>query len=66
MGKNDNEYAVAFAIPADWPGVKLACLPGVRHSRKYIDAPIAHVGDVESLTIFDDVFIPRERVLWME
>ncbi|HEY9594001.1 MAG TPA: 4-hydroxyphenylacetate 3-hydroxylase C-terminal domain-containing protein, partial [Spirochaetia bacterium] len=26
------------------------------------DAPIAHVGDMESLTIFDDVFVPRERV----
>ncbi|MDR2752509.1 MAG: aromatic ring hydroxylase, partial [Clostridiales bacterium] len=53
---------VSFAIPADWPGVKLAALPGVRHKRKHIDAPIAHVGDLESLTIFDDVFVPKERV----
>ena len=62
MGPNDNAYAVSFAIPADWEGVKIAALPGVRHKRKYIDAPIAKVGDMESLTIFDDVFIPAERV----
>ncbi len=62
MGPDDAEYAVSFAIPADWPGVKLAALPGVRHKRKYIDAPIAKVGDMESLTIFDDVFIPNDRV----
>jgi len=62
MGSKDNAYAVAFAIPADWPGVKIAALPGIRHKRSHIDAPIAHVGDLESLTIFDDVFIPKERV----
>jgi 4-hydroxyphenylacetate 3-monooxygenase/4-hydroxybutyryl-CoA dehydratase/vinylacetyl-CoA-Delta-isomerase len=62
MGAKDNAYAVSFAIPADWPGIKLAALPGVRHKRKHIDAPIAHVGDLESLTIFDDVFIPKDRV----
>lgn len=62
MGPKDNAYAVSFAIPADWPGVKLAALPGIRHQRKHIEAPITQVGDLESLTIFDDVFIPRERV----
>lgn len=62
MGAKDNAYAVAFAIPADWPGVKLCALPGVRHKRKHIDAPIAHVGDLESLTVFDDVVIPADRV----
>ena len=62
MGKADYAYAVAFAIPADWPGVKLACEVGLRHKRTHIDAPIAHVGDMESLTIFDDVFIPNDRV----
>ena len=37
-------------------------LPGIRHKRNHIDAPIAHVGDLESLTIFDDTFIPMDRV----
>jgi 4-hydroxyphenylacetate 3-monooxygenase/4-hydroxybutyryl-CoA dehydratase/vinylacetyl-CoA-Delta-isomerase len=62
MGSKDSAYAVSFALPADWPGIKLAALPGIRHKRKYIDAPISHVGDMESLTIFDDVFVPKERV----
>jgi 4-hydroxyphenylacetate 3-monooxygenase/4-hydroxybutyryl-CoA dehydratase/vinylacetyl-CoA-Delta-isomerase len=62
MGSKDSAYAVSFALPADWPGIKLAALPGIRHQRKHIDAPIAHVGDMESLTIFDDVFVPKDRV----
>lgn len=62
MGPDDNAYAVSFAVPADWPGVKLACLPGQRHKRSNIEAPIALVGDVESLTIFDDVFVPNDRI----
>lgn len=62
MTKNDNAYAVAFALPADWPGVKICALSGQRHRRNHLDAPIAHVGDVESLTIFDDVFVPNDRV----
>jgi 4-hydroxyphenylacetate 3-monooxygenase/4-hydroxybutyryl-CoA dehydratase/vinylacetyl-CoA-Delta-isomerase len=62
MGSKDNAYAVSFALPADWPGVKLASLPGLRHKRTHIDAPIAHIGDMESLTIFDDVFVPNERI----
>ncbi|MCR4442381.1 MAG: 4-hydroxyphenylacetate 3-hydroxylase N-terminal domain-containing protein [Peptococcaceae bacterium] len=62
MGQKDNAYAVSFAVPADWPGVKLACIHGLRPRRGRIQAPVARVGDVESLTIFDDVFVPRERV----
>ncbi len=62
MGPADAAYAVSFAIPADWEGVKIAALPGVRHKREFIDAPIAKVGDMESLTIFDDVFIPNDRI----
>jgi 4-hydroxyphenylacetate 3-monooxygenase/4-hydroxybutyryl-CoA dehydratase/vinylacetyl-CoA-Delta-isomerase len=62
MGSKDCAYAVSFAVPADWPNVRLACVNGTRHKRDYIDAPIAHVGDVESLTIFDDVFVPEYRV----
>ena len=62
MGKGDEAYAVAFALPGDWDGIKLMALPSKRHSRKYLEAPFAKVGDVESLTIFDDVFVPEERV----
>jgi aromatic ring hydroxylase len=59
---DEGDWAVAFAIPADTPGVKLICRPTSFRPRKLLDAPIARFGDVESLTIFDDVFVPWERV----
>ncbi len=62
MSPDDSDYAVAFALPADWPGIKLMALPGQHHKRKFLDAPWAKIGDVESLTVFDDVFVPYERV----
>jgi 4-hydroxyphenylacetate 3-monooxygenase/4-hydroxybutyryl-CoA dehydratase/vinylacetyl-CoA-Delta-isomerase len=62
MTEKDHDYAVAFAIPADWEGIKMLVRPAYHHRRKYLQAPIAKVGDAESFTIFDDVFIPRERV----
>jgi 4-hydroxyphenylacetate 3-monooxygenase/4-hydroxybutyryl-CoA dehydratase/vinylacetyl-CoA-Delta-isomerase len=62
MGKGDESYAVSFALPADWDGVKLMALPGLHHKRKRLEAPYAKVGDVESMTIFDDVFVPEDRV----
>lgn len=62
MGNGDESYAVAFALPGDWDGVKLMALPGKHHKRKKLKAPFAEVGDVESLTIFDDVFVPEERI----
>jgi len=62
MTDKDNEFAVAFAVPADWEGVKMLVRPAYNHKRKYLQAPIAEIGDAESYTIFDDVFVPRERV----
>ncbi|HUW64579.1 MAG TPA: 4-hydroxyphenylacetate 3-hydroxylase N-terminal domain-containing protein [Spirochaetia bacterium] len=62
MTAKDSAYAVAFAVPSDWDGVKLACLPGHHHERVNLKAPIGEVGDMESFTIFDDVFVPNERV----
>ncbi|MBP2652824.1 MAG: hypothetical protein H6Q73_393 [Firmicutes bacterium] len=62
MSSKDADYAVAFALPADWDGVKLIALPGGHSKRKHLKAPMGEVGDVESMTIFDDVFVPNERV----
>ncbi len=62
MDSEDRDYAVAFALPADWDGIKLMALPGQHHKRTRLDAPFAQIGDVESLTIFDDVFVPYSRV----
>jgi 4-hydroxyphenylacetate 3-monooxygenase/4-hydroxybutyryl-CoA dehydratase/vinylacetyl-CoA-Delta-isomerase len=62
MTEKDNEYAVAFAIPADAEGVKLLVRPAYQHKRKHLPAPIAEIGDGEAFVIFDDVFVPKERV----
>jgi 4-hydroxybutyryl-CoA dehydratase/vinylacetyl-CoA-Delta-isomerase len=62
MTEKDQDYAVAFAVPSDWEGVKMLVRPAYQHKRKYLEAPMAEVGDAESFTIFDDVFVPRERV----
>ena len=37
-------------------------LPGLHHKRKHLQAPFNHNGDNESLTIFDDVFVPEDRI----
>ena len=62
MGPEDNEYAVAFSLPADWDGLKLLARPAWYRERKKFNAPIAKFGDVETMIVFDDVFVPKERV----
>ncbi len=62
MGPGDESYAISFALPADWDGIKLMALPGLHHKRKHLQAPFNEAGDVESLTIFDDVFVPEDRI----
>ena len=62
MTERDGDYAVAFAVPSDWDGVKILARPANQHRRKYLNAPVAELGDVESFIIFDDVFVPNDRV----
>lgn len=57
------DYAVAFAVPTSTPGVRLIAKP----SSTVLDDGFAHPITsrhkmVETLTIFDDVFVPWERV----
>lgn len=63
MGPEDKDYAVAFALPADWEGIKLLVRPAwFRKSKHDPDAPGLQVGDAETFIIFDDVFVPNERI----
>ncbi len=63
LTKDESDWAVAFAIPADTPGIKMVTrATQVRSRRPELDAPITRLGAADSLTIFDDVFVPNERV----
>jgi 4-hydroxybutyryl-CoA dehydratase / vinylacetyl-CoA-Delta-isomerase len=63
MREEDHEYAVAFAIPVDTPGVKLVCRGFSGEEVSDFEGPISSHDDLmESFTIFEDVFVPWERV----
>ncbi|MFC1958572.1 4-hydroxyphenylacetate 3-hydroxylase family protein [Chloroflexota bacterium] len=62
LKEEDKDYAVAFAIPADWEGVHLVTRPVWLRERKSIKAPFCEYGVADSMVVFDDTFIPKERV----
>jgi 4-hydroxyphenylacetate 3-monooxygenase/4-hydroxybutyryl-CoA dehydratase/vinylacetyl-CoA-Delta-isomerase len=62
MTKDDGDYAVAFSIPADTEGLYLISVAHNQRKRKKFHAPIENTGAAHSITIFDDVFVPWERV----
>ncbi len=62
MTPQDADYAVAFALPADTEGMYLVSVAHNQRSRKHFKAPIGETGTAHSITIFDNVFVPRERV----
>ncbi len=67
MKEEDRDYAVSFAIASDAPGITMiygrqSC--DTRKLEKYHDMDLGNseFGGHEALVIFDDVFIPNERV----
>ncbi|GAH19237.1 unnamed protein product [marine sediment metagenome] len=62
LREGDKDYAVAFAIPADWDGVRLITRPVWVRDREVIKAPFPEYGVSDSIVVFDDTFIPKERV----
>ena len=63
MSEADKDYALAFAIPVDTPGLKLIASPYGGNPKSEFDAPLsAERKMMETITIFDDVFVPWERV----
>lgn len=62
MTKHEGDWAVAFAIPADAEGVTLVCRSTSPRKRKDLRAPFNEFGMADSMTIFDNVFVPWERV----
>ncbi len=63
MRAEDKAYAVAFAIPVNTQGVKLIASPHGGHKNNEFEHPItARHKMMETLTVFDNVFVPKERV----
>ncbi len=60
----DRDYAVAFAVPANAKGLKLIASPYAEGAAKNeFDYPIsARHKMIETLTVFDDVLVPWNRV----
>jgi 4-hydroxybutyryl-CoA dehydratase/vinylacetyl-CoA-Delta-isomerase len=66
LNEDDRDYAVAFAIPADTEG--LTFIYGRQPSdtrrleEKRSDVGNLYYGGCEALVVFDDVFVPEERI----
>jgi 4-hydroxybutyryl-CoA dehydratase / vinylacetyl-CoA-Delta-isomerase len=58
----EKDWAVSFAVPADWDNVHIINRASSPRARKHIDAPLNHYGSSDSLVIFDDTFVPWDRV----
>ncbi len=65
MTEKDKEYAVAFAVPANAKGLKLISRP-MKAVESALKDPSFVMGrnnvENETLTVFDDVFVPWDRV----
>lgn len=57
----DKDYAVAFALPADYEGVKQVVTIHNLRERKHFKRGFMP-GATDSYIIFDDIFVPWERV----
>lgn len=62
----DADYAVSFAVPGDSPGITYILGRQASDTRKMeggdIDVGNARFGGQECLVVFENVFVPRERV----
>lgn len=67
MKEEDADYAVSFAVPSDAEGVimiygRQSCDTRKMESGADIDLGNARFGGHEALVIFNDVFVPNERI----
>jgi len=61
LRKEDKDYAVAFAVPADWDGLKQVVTIHNLRPREHYKRGFAH-GATDSYMIFDNCFVPWDRV----
>jgi 4-hydroxybutyryl-CoA dehydratase / vinylacetyl-CoA-Delta-isomerase len=63
MGPEDADYAVAFSVPVNANGLRICLSPFFGGARNSFEHPLSSKTKMlESITVFDDVFVPWERV----
>lgn len=66
LGPEDQDYAVSFAVPSDEKGIFMVVGRQSCDTRKTENAPMdvgnQKFGGMEALIVFDNVFIPNERI----
>lgn len=66
MGPEDKAYAVSFAVPTDAEGILMIIGRQSCDTRKLeeseLDVGNSEYGGVEALVVFNDVFVPNERI----
>lgn len=66
MGEDDKDYAVSFAVPVDTEGIFMIVGRQSCDTRKLegsqIDVGNSEFGGMEALVVFDDVFVPNDRI----
>ena len=66
LGEKDRDYAISFAVPTDTEGITMIIGRQSCDTRKLEcscqDVGNCKYGGVEALTIFNDVFVPNERI----
>ena len=66
LSPEDKDYAISFAVPVDAEGVFMIIGRQSCDTRKLegskIDVGNSEFGGVEALTIFDNVFVPNDRI----
>lgn len=62
LTKEEADWAVAFALPGDAPGIHQVVVVASPRARQALKAPVADYGSCHSLTIFENAFVPWERV----
>jgi len=65
MGPGDEAFSVAFAVPVATKGLRLYASDFLHGTDDHINRPISTTHKmIETLTVFDDVFVPWERVFF--
>ena len=66
MGPDDKDYAVSFAVPLDSEGLMMIVGRQSCDTRKLEDTELdlgnPTYGGMEALTVFDNVFVPNDRI----